>query len=107
MSTIGYTADMSGPIRQLEIAGQELAPFLSASREVTPLDSRGKWVIYIIRRAESDEAVEIIRQAIRQAPDATHIPVKINFCMEVGEVEIDDSNQNVYAVHYEDRGEGW
>lgn len=104
---ICYAENMTGPIRQLEIAGQELAPFLSASREVTPLDSRGKWVVYLIRRAESDEAMEIIRQAIRQAPNASQIPVKMNFCMEIGEVEIDDSNREVYVVHYEDKGEGW
>lgn len=96
---------MNGPIRQLEIAGQELAPFFSISRDITPFESLGKWEIRLIRREESDEAISIIQDAIRRAPDRTKIPVKKNFYNTVGEVEIDETKAQIYVVRFEDMGD--
>lgn len=88
-------------VRQLEIAGQELAPFIQYSGSVRPLGSKGKWRAKLLRLPQADEVIDIIEDAVEKAPDPDMIPFKINWRDMLGRVEVDTSNKAVYIVYVE------
>lgn len=97
-----YTISMlDRMVRQLEIAGQELAPFIEFSGSVTPMDSKGKWRAKLIPLPQADAALDAITQAVRNAPNPDRIPFTLNWKNMLGRVDLDRSNEELYVVHVE------
>lgn len=95
---------MPRAVTQFEYAGQELAPHMGWSREVTPINSRGKWEILLVPRDECDQALAVMRRELRRAPNPNNVLVKMNFRDRWGKVEIDTDHQGFYLFHFEDLG---
>lgn len=93
-------------VRQLEIAGQELAPFIEFSGNVTPMGSKGKWRAKLLRLPQADEAIERIAHAVRNARDQNKIPFTLNWKEMVGRVDIDTSRKGLYVVYVEKMPKG-
>ncbi len=85
-------------IKQFEVAGQELGTFITLTEPIR----RYTWRIYFLRREESEVAVDIIKRAIDEAADPDRMPVKVNWKDKLGSVVIDDSDQEIFMLDFED-----
>lgn len=89
---------MARLIRQLEVAGQELAPFIEKAHPITPLGSEGKWHMRLIRLPEAEGPIAEIIKAVRSAKDPEAIPIRINFEDILGTIDIDTSVYGQFVV---------
>lgn len=88
------------PIRQLEVAGQELAFFAFRCERA----GRHAWTLLCTRNKASDKAIAAVKQALEGIADRDRVPITYNWEEAYGSVEIDDvSNKYAYIIHFEDK----
>ena len=94
-------------IKHFEIAGNDMSSFVVVSRDISPVDEFDedhlivRFLLRLIRRAESDQAVEKIRHFIATSGDPDHVEMRLNWEPWVGRVEIDDKHADEYVFTLE------
>lgn len=88
-------------ICQLEIAGEEMAPYIVGAKGVTPIGSAGKWELALRRRSETDKALGTIWKAVSEAKDPERLPMRMNFDRIVGSVAFDPDSYLLYVEKHD------